>query len=141
MRFKRRKIKRGRIEIIPMIDTIVILLIFYMTFARLSAAQRANVTLPKSRAGDPYKQQDNQVVINMFSSDQVVIGQQTYTTADLPGILRGIKAAHSEKFENMAIILRGQNVMTYKDLSDFMKACSKAGIADVTFATLEGKAQ
>ena len=31
MKLKRRRVKRGRVEIIPMIDTIVILLIFYMT--------------------------------------------------------------------------------------------------------------
>ena len=30
MKIKRRKVKRGRVEIIPLIDTIVILLIFYM---------------------------------------------------------------------------------------------------------------
>ena len=52
MKLKRRKVKRGRVEIIPMIDTIVILLIFYMTFSRFAEATReANLKLPESRAG------------------------------------------------------------------------------------------
>ena len=33
MKLARRTVKRGRVEIIPMIDTILILLIFYMSFS------------------------------------------------------------------------------------------------------------
>lgn len=137
MKFKRRKIKRGRVEIIPMIDTIVILLVFYMTFARFAQAQRAQLKLPKSKAGDDFAQKEGQVIINMLNTDEVIVDQQTHKTADLPGILRRIKASDPEKYKNLSVILRGSKTMKYKDLSDFMKACSKAQIADVTFATIE----
>ena len=136
MKFKRRKIKRGRVEIIPMIDTIVILLIFYMTFSRFAEAQRANVTLPKSIAGDDIKEQ-GKIVINMISTDDVIIDQRHYTTRDLPGVLNQLKEKIGAKGP-VAVILRGNvSTLKYSDLSDFMRAVSKAGIADVTFATME----
>ena len=40
MKLGRRAVKRGRVEIIPMIDTILILLIFYMSFSSFSAVEK-----------------------------------------------------------------------------------------------------
>ena len=138
MKFKRRKIKRGRVEIIPMIDTIVILLIFYMTFSRFAEQNReASIKLPDSHAGDEFKQFPNQGIINMFASGEVRMGGHDYKMAELPGLLRGIRSSDPNMKKSMSVILRGDKNMTYQDLSDFMKMCAKAGIADVTFATLE----
>jgi len=136
MKLKRRKIKRGRIEIIPMIDTVVILLIFYMTFSRFAEASRqAGLTLPTSRAGKDAVQAENQVVVNMFKSDEVYVSKVRYNISDLPSVLQRIKA--NPKFKDLSVILRGHTNMKYTDLSDFLRACAKAKITDVTFATTE----
>ncbi len=136
MKLKRRRVKRGRVEIIPMIDTIVILLIFYMTFSRFASASReANIKLPTSVAGDTDRQQPNQIIINMFSTDDVTVDGHPFKVVDIPGLLRAIRQ-HDAAKSNMSVILRGDRNMTYKDLSAFMKACAKAGIIDVTFATI-----
>lgn len=137
MKIKRRAIKRGRIEIIPMIDTVVILLIFYMTFSRFAeAAKEAGLVLPDSVAGDTFKRLPNQVVINMFNSNELIVDKQPIKIEDFPGFLTTIKKS-DPKYANLSVILRGSRDMTYKDLSDFMRACSKAQIADVTFTTME----
>ena len=135
MKVKRRKIKRGRVEIIPMIDTIVILLIFYMSFSRFAEIEReAGIKLPTSRAGDEFKKLPNQIIVNMFSSDDVTVVGQSYKVDELPDLLRRMKTADPAL---NSLILRGSRDMTYKDLSEFMEVCAKAGISDVTFATLE----
>ncbi|HUK82192.1 MAG TPA: biopolymer transporter ExbD [Verrucomicrobiae bacterium] len=137
MKLKRRKVKRGRVEIIPMVDTIVILLIFYMTFSRFAEATReANLKLPVSRAGDEFKQLPQQVIINMYSADDITINKRHYKVADLPGFLSALRQS-DPKYERMSIILRGNRDMTYKDLSDFMTACAAAKITDATFTTLD----
>ena len=139
MKLRRRKIKRGRVEIIPMIDTIVILLVFYMTFSRFAEAEKeGTLTLPNSRAGDEFKQLSNQVIINMFDKDKVLIAKEKHTLAELPMFLSNLRDK-DPRYANLSVILRGSNKMTYADLSAFMKACSKAKIMDVTFATQEIK--
>ena len=40
MKLNRREVKRGRIEIIPMIDTILIMLIFYMSFSTFTQKEK-----------------------------------------------------------------------------------------------------
>jgi biopolymer transport protein ExbD len=139
MKFKRRKIKRGRIEIIPMIDTIVILLIFYMTFSQFAEANKlAKIKLPRAVAGEELKQKPGQVVINMMNKDEVYLSGTALKASELPPKLRHLKTL--PEYADMSIILRASEEMTYADLSDFMKACAKAGIANVTFTTLEARA-
>ncbi len=122
-----------------MIDTIVILLIFYMTFSRFTEATRsAKVKLPESVAGDEFKKLPNQLIVNMFSSDEVTIGGDDYKITDLPRLITNLKA-HDPEMANLSIILRGHRDMTYTDLSEFMRQCAKAGVADVAFTTLEGQ--
>jgi biopolymer transport protein ExbD len=135
MKVKRRQIKRGRVEIIPMIDTIVILLIFYMSFSRFAEMEReARLNLPQSVTGNEFKKTPNQIIINMVSSDDISVGGYPYKVDELPELLRHMQTA--DPGLNL-LILRGSRDMPYKDLSAFLKVCSRAGIADVTFATLE----
>ena len=139
MKLKRRRIKRGRVEIIPMIDTIVILLVFYMTFSRFAEASReAGLKLPDSRAGDEFKQLPNQVIVNMYSKDEVYIDKHKYTMDEVPPFLQHLRGS-DPRYAKLAVILRGSRDMTYADLSALMKACAQAKIMDVTFTTQEIK--
>jgi biopolymer transport protein ExbD len=140
MKLQRRNVKRGRIEIIPMIDTIVILLIFYMSFSRfVEQTREASIKLPGSYAGDEFRQLPYQVIVNMYDRDKMSIDKSEYTVRELAPLLRGYKAKFKEENPkaNMTVVLRANKDMTYKDLSGFMRGVAKAGIADVTFATLD----
>jgi len=163
MKVKRRNVKRGRIEIIPLIDTIVILLIFYMTFSRFSEAQReAALKLPESRSGDEFKKLPQQLIVNMYSATEISLGGNHYKVEDLPSVIRNyyfnlsrtdpyLKKQLERGDVKPSIILRGSRDMTYLDLSAFMKTCVKidlreflppnspAGISEVTFTALEIK--
>jgi len=138
MKLKRRKIKRGRVEIIPMIDTIVILLIFYMTFSRFAEAEKeASLQLPKSKAGLDVKEGGPaSVTVNMFSKEQITINKEPIPIEALPAKLTQIRTS-DPKYARMVVVLRGHHNMKYADLSAFMKACAKANLADVTFTTEE----
>ena len=134
MKVRRRNIRRARIEIIPMIDTIVILLIFYMSFSRFAEAERqAGIKLPIALAGDSFEKLPNQIIVNMSSSDAVIIDGQSHKLEDLPAFLRHLQSTRPNL---NSLVLRGSRTLTYRDLSAFMTMCSSAGIADVAFATV-----
>ncbi len=140
MKLKRRKIKRGRVEIIPMIDTIVILLIFYMTFSRFAEAEKeANLKLPRSKAGlDSKEGGPAKIVLNMFSKDKITINKEEIPLGQLAAKLTDIREKDA-RYARAVIVLRGDRNMTYEDLSAFMKACAKAKMPDVTFTTEEAR--
>jgi biopolymer transport protein ExbD len=137
MKLKRRRIKRGRIEIIPMIDTIVILLIFYMSFSSFAEVTRvARIDLPESHTGDEFRALPNQVILNMISAEEIILGGRVLSVEELPDLLRAMK--HQDPPKD-AVILRGDRSMSYRDLSELMKACAEAGIVDVAFTTFEAR--
>src|ERR1043166_7276542 len=110
MKLKRRQIKRGRVEIIPMIDTIVILLIFYMSFSRFAEMEReARIPLPTSRVGNEFQKTPHQIIVNMLSADAVTVGGQPYKVGDLPDLLRRMKATDPNL---KSLSLRGHREMT-----------------------------
>jgi len=161
MKLKRRSIRRGRIEIIPMIDTVVILLIFYMTFSRFAEANRdSSLELPKSRAGEKWKKLPQQVIVNMHSAEVCSIGGNKHAVSEVPSLIRNYYAnlgrtdtALAQRLKSgevkPSIILRGSREMSYQDLSAFMRVCSKTdlrdflppnspiGVTEVTFTALE----
>jgi biopolymer transport protein ExbD len=121
-----------------MIDTIVILLIFYMSFSRFAEMERdSSIKLPKSVAGEEMKKLPGQVILNMVNAEEISIGGEKLSMAQLPATLAALKARQeaTDPLNPMSLILRGSKDLTYSELSDLMKACSKAGIANVTFAT------
>ena len=92
MKLKRRKMKRGRVEIIPMIDTIVILLVFYMSFARVAQMAKEEVELPDALSGMDIEEELNKVIINMPAADKLRIGGNDYKVSELTQLLKQEKA-------------------------------------------------
>ena len=122
-----------------MIDTIVILLIFYMTFSRFAdAAKESKITLPQAKAGSTLDIRPGNVVVNLIEADTISLDKAEYKLTQLPGLLLKFKET-GPKDQKVSVVLRAdKSNVKYKDISDFMKMCAKAGIVDVTFATLEG---
>jgi hypothetical protein len=76
MKFKRRHTRRGRIEIIPMIDTILILLIFYMTFSGFTQKEkRIDVKMPLiSRTAKSSTRNVLDVILHVYDKNKIVVG-------------------------------------------------------------------
>jgi biopolymer transport protein ExbD len=84
MRIQRRSIKKARIEIIPMIDTIFFLLVFFM-ISTLSMSQYKGmpVNLPKAASGQQAPaasaaitiNKDHQIFLDKHSVDQTILGE------------------------------------------------------------------
>jgi biopolymer transport protein ExbD len=87
MQFKqRRELKRTKIEIIPMIDTIFFLLVFFMLSSlALVKLNGLPVNLPK--AATAIKQQANDLTITIDKNRQVYVNKEAVALADLPQMI------------------------------------------------------
>ncbi len=109
-----------------------------MTFSRFAAVVReGEIKLPKTLAGVTVPRQ-NEVVINLFADGKVRINGQNYAVADLTGFLQRLRQS-DETGTNLSVNLRGDEKMSYQDLSSFMNACARADVFDVSFATAEAR--
>jgi biopolymer transport protein ExbD len=87
MRIQRRNLKKARIEIIPMIDTIFFLLVFFM-ISTLSMAQYRGmpVNLPKAASGQQAATES--VTVTISRENQIFLDKQAVDKTTLGDLLR-----------------------------------------------------
>ena len=95
MRIQRRAAKKARIEIIPMIDTIFFLLVFFM-ISTLSMAQYRGmpINLPKAASGQ--QAPADSAAITIDKANQIFLDKQAVDKTELPDLLRGQLAKNPE---------------------------------------------
>ena len=123
MRIQRRSIKKARIEIIPMIDTIFFLLVFFM-ISTLSMAQYRGmpVNLPKAASGQQAPAEsaaitidkESRIFLNQEEVDQAALGdllrQQLEQNADLLVVINADDGVEHGRVVEVMDIARGANV-------------------------------
>src|SRR5580765_2667795 len=87
MRIQRRNLKKARIEIIPMIDTIFFLLVFFMiSTLSMSRFTGVQVNLPKAASGS--QPPTETVVISLTKDDQLFFNKTKLPAESLQQSLR-----------------------------------------------------
>jgi biopolymer transport protein ExbD len=123
MRIQRRTPKKARIEIIPMIDTIFFLLVFFM-ISTLSMAQYRGlpVNLPKAASGQQAPAEsaaitidtESRVFLNKEKVDKAALGdllrQQLAQNADLLVVINADDGVEHGRVVEVMDIARGANV-------------------------------
>jgi biopolymer transport protein ExbD len=119
----------SKINVTPMIDVIMVLIVFYLVVGKLAADQRSNIRLPQSATGLEEKAQER-LVINILPSGIVIEG------ADIPPETLGstIKERLAGK-EGAVVELRGARELSYGSVAAVIRACKDAGVESVRLAT------
>ena len=138
MKFERRNLKRGRVEIIPMIDTILILLIFYMSFSTFSAKEkRIDSRLPliaKANTTAPTKVPLD-LAIHVFNQDRITVNGAEYEGAGLRDAMMQLASIGQEA----TIVIEGEADTSYQAVISALDACAQAHLTNVAFRPLPEK--
>jgi len=138
VKFQRRTPKRGRVEIIPMIDTILILLIFYMSFSTFSAKEkRIDSRLPliaKASATAPTKVALD-LAIHVFNKDRITVNGAEYEPTGLRDAMLQLASIGQEA----TIVIEGDADTSYQAVISALDACAQAHLTNVAFRPLTEK--
>jgi biopolymer transport protein ExbD len=117
------------INMTPMVDVILCLLVFFMAATRLYDWDESefNVNVPRVSAAAPLTAAPDDLVLTVVRPGQVVLGEATY---DLEGLEARLRQAR-EQFSNQGVVIRGEATLAYQDLADVLSVCDSAGIRNV----------
>lgn len=129
MRLRRRVIKKARIEIIPMIDTIFFLLVFFM-ISTLSMARYGGlpVNLPKAATGQQTPSESSAVTIKPDGS--VAIDKQDVPRNQVGEILKSRLAKNSD----LLVLINADEKVAHGIVVEIMDAARQAGAAKMAIA-------
>lgn len=128
---------RGReepeINLIPMIDVLLVIIIFLMlttTYARYSGLE---INLPTA---DSAKVQDqpNEITVVITATGQVLVNKVPLAVAQVAAIADGLKQAAGESRDPM-IVISADAKATHQAVVDVMQAAQSAGFPHITFST------
>jgi biopolymer transport protein ExbD len=129
MRIQRRSIKKARIEIIPMIDTIFFLLVFFM-ISTLSMSQFKGmpVNLPKAASGQQAPAESATITID--KDGQLFLNQQAIDKAALAEALRQELAKNAE----VLVVINADDGVQHGQVVEVMDVARGAHVAKMAIA-------
>lgn len=125
-------------QIAPMIDVLLVLLIFFMSIAT-SSVVRYDPTIELPVASDANKKEtaEGELVFNVAWKPATRTAVTTYEekVVDLDNVGPSLEA-HKKSNPSVRILVRSDSMTPVRHVSKVVEAAAKAGISDVTFATL-----
>ena len=129
MRLQKRSLKKARIEIIPMIDTIFFLLVFFMistlSMARFTGIQ---VNLPKAASGRQTPAESASVTLT--KDGRLYVNKETVALEALRQTLQRLLVKNSE----LLVIINADDGVPHGQVVEIMDEARHAGVTKLSIA-------
>jgi biopolymer transport protein ExbD len=131
--------RRGRgadvpeINLIPLIDVLLVIIIFLMlttTYAKFSGLEINLPTADASKQAEP----PNEVNVAVTAAGQVLVNKAPLATATVQSISEALRRAAGDAKEPV-IVINADAKATHQSVVDVMQAAQAAGYPRISFAT------
>ena len=117
------------INMTPMVDVILCLLVFFMAATRLYDWDENEfvVNVPEVGQAAPLSAAPDDLILTVVKRGVVAVGESRY---DLDGLVKVLREAR-DRYVNQGVVIRADAALAYQDLADILSACDEAGIRNV----------
>ena len=117
---------QSNINVTPLVDVVLVLLIIFMVMAP-QLGQDENVVLPKTEQAPKKVEQENQIVIAIEHGGTIWIGDKAVTADGFASGLAEVAGVNPAG----QVVIKADNRLTYGDVRSAMLAVERAGFDDV----------
>ncbi|MBL8449152.1 MAG: biopolymer transporter ExbD [Dechloromonas sp.] len=134
MNFQRgRSREEPEINLIPLIDVLLVIIIFLMlttTYAKFSGLE---INLPTAEA-NKQPEKPNEIDVAVTASGQVLVNKSPLAAADVKTIAEALRRAAGERSDPV-VVINADAKATHQSVVDIMQAAQTAGYPHISFAT------
>ena len=131
---RNRRAPMAEINVTPLVDVMLVLLIIFMVTAPLLTAG-VPVDLPDSRANPLNQEQRDPVTVSMDGDGSIYVGENLVDAASLPDRFAAIAADTSGEGSPPAVLLRADRSLDYGAVMQVMGELNRAGLNRVQLVT------
>jgi biopolymer transport protein ExbD len=130
-------------QIAPMIDILLVLLVFFMSISTTQVMQtNRDIRLPVAKDAKEAKENPGQIVVNVGYNPingavGITVKEKEYPT---PGDLVPVLQENIRMNPMVRVLIRADKDVRYTTLKSILEAVGKAGIANVTFSVVDKEA-
>ena len=127
-------------QIAPMIDILLVLLVFFMSISSTEVLQsNKDVRLPVAKEAKDAKENPGQIIVNLAYSPinngvAISVNDKDYPS---PGDLIPVLQNHIQQNPMVRVLIRADKDVRYATMKSLLEAVGKAGIANVTFSVVD----
>ena len=128
---------RGReepeINFIPLIDVLLVILIFLMVTTTYSHFSELKINLPTAQ-GEPQQNKTVEIKVAVAADGSMAVNDAKLPGGDKAALLAGLKAASAGK-RDVVVVVNADARSTHQSVITVMEAAREAGLSQLTFAT------
>ncbi len=117
----------GKINVTPLIDVVMVLIVFYLIVGRLATERLTPVRLPESRAGDAQREEDA-TIISVAQVPGNAAGTRIVVNGTLVGPDELRTALRARAPADAPVRLRADRDLPFSTIAPVLDACRDAGI-------------
>ena len=121
------------INFIPLIDVLLVILIFLMVTTTYQRFAELQITLPEADA-EQVKQRPREINVGIDANGKYVINKTVFTFTAVPQIVDALRSAAGDAKDPVIIINADANA-THQSVVHVMEAARLANFLQITFAT------
>ncbi len=134
MKFQRgRQHEEPEINLIPMIDVLLVIIIFLMLTTSYSKVAGLEINLPTADASQQ-AEQPNEIDVAVTASGQILVNKSPLPSAEIAAISSALQQAAGGKADPV-IVINADAKATHQSVVDVMQAAQRAGYPHISFAT------
>ena len=134
MNFQRGRFREEpEINLIPMIDVLLVILIFLMVTTTYQRFAELQITLPEADA-DPSKERPREVNVGIDAQGRYVIDKTVFTWTNASALADELRRSAGQA-KDPVIIISADASATHQSVVNVMEAARMAGLVHITFAT------
>jgi biopolymer transport protein ExbD len=138
MNFQRsRQREMPEINLIPMIDVLLVILIFVMTTTTYSKFSGLEINLPTADA-QQNKEQPDEINVTITATGEVMINKVPVAGRDVSSLQQALQRVAAPGKEPVVIINADAKAM-HQTVIDVMQAAQSAGLSHISFATQQAQ--
>ena len=131
MRFRRRLSTQSTPNLIPMIDVVFQLVVFFMVSTTFIITPGISLVLPSSQTAEPVAM--SKLVITVVARDEIYFNKERHTLASLSSRLAEITEAEKEQIRT--VVLEGDRTISYSLLVEILDILRINGFKGVNLRT------
>jgi biopolymer transport protein ExbD len=134
MDFRRRTGEEPEINLIPLIDVLLVVIIFLILTTTYTRYAGLEINLPSADAETHSEQQANQIDVAITATGQILVNKEGLQGNEVKFITEAlIRAADGRK--DPTILISGDAKATHQSVIDVMQAAQTAGFPHISFTT------
>ncbi len=134
MNFRRGRFREEpEINLIPLIDVLLVILIFLMASTTYNKLTELKITLPEAEA-EKQAQRPKEITVGIDASGRFALNKTVFQFSGVPALAQALKDA-AQGATDPVIIINADAAAKHQDVIYVMEAARTANFPNITFAT------